>query len=629
MKKIVFICTICAMLCLSACMGNTPKQTLPDNIIKPKSSAIYVPEISVLPRKDIADMLKPVANTDSKTASITDISLNIPTSFKITRPDNKITTTYDKYFITGTSDSKRPVYFGDEEIERIGSKGTFGVLVDLKLGDNKFTFSQGEKTQTVTITRKSYVAPESVPISDIRQSSMIPAVFSGVNAGETLDVGCIAPSGATVTAAFGGKTVNLSQVAQTAKEGIPAFFKGKIEVGSNYDPDVTQKAGKVVYTMSYGEKNKKYESTGNVYVAGPGGKVAVRVTSYMGFVYPDLKDLSVFREKLKEGAADYIKSQDNTYVRLESGGYVAKEQVAVIVGETSIQNKLSKVRLASASKDEAYTFSGTTSPAYLTRLSNGKFSFTLFNTTGFPSVNMSSSKLFSGVEVENGSNYVTYTFTQSNAAKLWGYNVSYNGKDTVLSFNYRPSLGSDSKPLSGLTIILDPGHGGTDNGALGIAALTGPTEQDVNLAHAIAARDLLESMGANVILTRTQGENYSLDDRLADSEKLNADMFISIHHNSIGENKDANTIKGVEVYYHTAMSKKLAQNLMTSVSGIGRQNRFVSQSYYRVTLSPYAPAVLLELGYMSNPLEYERAANSSQMDKVAKAIAGGITAALS
>lgn len=634
MKKMIPACALFAALFLCSCMSGAPKQTLPDYMIKRKSPLLSIQGLSPLPQKNIEDMLKPVLDTDIPEGSISDIDLNIPASFNITRPDTEITTTYAQYFITGTSDPKEPVYFNGEEIERIATKGTFGVFVDLKLGENKFTFSQGDKTQTVTITRKNYVPPESVPISDIRQSSMVPAIFSGVKTGKTLDVGCIAPSGASVTASFDGQTVKLSQVAQTAKAGIPAFFKGGITVGSDYDADITENVGKVVYTMSYSGKTKKYESTGDVYVAGANSEVAVRVKSYMGFVYPNLSDLSVFREKLGNGSADYIKSQDNTYVGLASGGFVAKEQVSVVEGSVNIENKLSRVKTSAVSKNETFIFFGTNTPAYLTRLSDGKFSFTLFNTTGAPSVDVSSSKLFSDVEISVGESSiggscVNYTFTLSNSAKLWGYIVTYSGTDTVLQFNYKPALGSGSKPFTGLTIVLDPGHGGTECGALGVAGITGPNESKINLAHAIAARDLLKSMGANVILTRSQDVYYSLDNRLAESENRNADLFISIHHNSIGESKDANTIKGVEVYYHTPLSKKLAQGMMTSITELGRTNRFVSQSYYRVTLSPYAPAVLLELGYMSNPLEYERAANHSQIDKVARAIADGITAALS
>lgn len=556
------------------------------------------------------------------------VNLTIPQKLDVTRPAEKITTTYNKYFIMGTSDPKLPVYIGGEEIERQGSKGVFGVFVNLDMGANKFTFKQGDDTKTVTITRKAYVNPSAVPITEIQQSSMVPAIFSGVKAGGELELSCVAPSGASVTATFDGQSVKLKQTAQ-AKAGVPATFKGTLPLNGSYDGDVTKKIGKVTYRLEYNGKTKKYTSTGDVYVAGENSNVAVRIKSYMGFVYPNLSNLSIIKEKLKEGAVDFLKSQDNTYAGLASGGYVSKEHLEVVTGKVSVSNKFSKVKFSGKSKSESYIFTGTNKPAYVTKLSDGKFSITFYNTTGEPAPNIANSKLFSGVSVSSGERYVTYAFTQKNSS-LWGYVVDYTENGTVLTFKYKPKLSSGSQPFEGITVILDPGHGGTDSGALGFAQLKGPTETDVNLAHAYAARDVLESMGAKVAFTRRQDVFFSLDDRLRAQEATGADVFVSIHHNSIGENVDANKISGVEVYYHTALSKKLANSMMTAVTtNANRKPRFVQQSYYRVTLSPYSPSILLELGYMSNPLEYERAANNAQIDKAAEAIAEGIRQALS
>lgn len=555
------------------------------------------------------------------------INLTIPQEFAITRPDSKITTTYDKYYIMGTSDSNLPVYFDDTEIERQGSKGVFGVYVNLSMGTNSFTFRQGDKTETVTITRKNYVNTAAVPITEIQQSSMAPSQFSVVNFGSELELACVAPSGAAVTATFDGQSVKLRQTAQ-AKAGVPALFKAAIAVNGSYDDDITQKVGKVTYKLEYNGKTKNFTSTGDVYVAGKNSAAAVRVISYMGFVYPNLNNLSVFKEKLKAGAVDYVKSQDNTYAALSSGGYVPKEQLEVVTGKVAVGNKLSKVSFSGKAKSEAYIFASTNKPAYVTKLSDGKFSITFYNTTGEPNPSVANSKLFSGVSVSSGERFVTYTFTQKNSG-LWGYNVNYSDKGAILTFKYKPTLSSGPKPFDGITIVLDPGHGGTDKGALGFAPLTGPTETDVNLAHAYAVRDVLESMGAKVAMTRWQDVYYSLDDRLRAPEATNADFFVSIHHNSIGENVDSNKVSGVEVYYHTLFSKKLANSMMSAVTvSTNRKARFVSQSYYRVTLSPYSPAILLELGYVSNPTEYERAANPAQIEKAAQAIADGIRQAL-
>lgn len=563
--------------------------------------------------------------TQVATGSLSDIDLTIPTVLTITKPKEKLTTTYQNYFITGTSDPSSPVYFGNTEIERQGSSGTFGVYVPLVMGNNSFTFSQNGETKTVTIVRKAEAKGEA-PIKDIKQSSMYPAVSAGVKVGEDLEVGCVAPAGATVTATFGGNTATLKQTVATTVQGIPTLFKGSIPVESAAGSDVTQKAGTVSYTMSTNEGTKQYKSTGNVYVAGENSDIAVKVSSYIAFLYPDTKNVSVFREKLKAGATDYIKSQDNTYYELASGGFLPKDMVEVVEGNVAVSNKLSKVTASANNKGESYTFAGTRLPAYYTKLSDGVFSFTLYNTSGSADANVASSKLFSGAAATDNGSSVTYKFTFSNAAKLWGYNVSFDGKNTVLSFKYKPTLApSSSRPFEGLNILLDPGHGGTDPGALGVAGTTGPNESKLNLAHAYATRDLLTEMGANVMMARSEDVYISLDDRLKMIEEVNADLFISLHHNSLGENVDANKVKGMELYYHDPLSKSFADSMMAGLAvDLNRNNRGVIQSYYRVTLMPYAPSILVELGFLCNPKEYENAADRGQIDKVAKAIASGV-----
>jgi N-acetylmuramoyl-L-alanine amidase len=556
-----------------------------------------------------------------------DLNLSIPATLRITRPTEDLTTTYTTYFITGTSDPDRPLYFAGEEILRQGSKGTFGVLVNLEIGQNAFSFSQGEKSVSVVITRKK---SGTALITKIQQSSMFPALQGGAQVGGSIPVRCIAPAGAEVTASFGGNSVSLTQVA-AANPGIPATFTGKLPVSGDFAPGVTTRAGAITYTLRYNGEVSSYKSSGEMFIAGEGAGIGVRVTEYAGFVYPDLNNLSQIKEKVKAGAADYITDQSNSYLKLSSGGWISTDRVRIIEGETRITSILKGVEADFATSRETYTFAATRSPFYYSRVSDGVFYLTFYNTTGTPKPSVSSGKLFSSVsasEKENGS--VVYAFQLKEGTSIWGYDVSLEEGAITLQFNYRPRLSSDTAtPLDGIRILLDPGHGGTDPGALGVAGLTGPYESTVNLAHAYAIRDKLTSLGAKVMLTTNQDFYFSLDDRLKTIEDWDADLYLSIHHNSIGENTDANKVSGMEVYYHTSYSKRLANSMMEGLSAnLNRNNRFVSQSYFRVTLMPYAPAILMELGYMSNPLEYEKATTQSQINQVAEAIADGVKRAL-
>ena len=622
--------TVLAAGLLCACSARPSSSQAPATV---PVAAVQPTQVAVTEPETVADMvfMNGGANFLPDTslrlmADTANVNLTIAQTFHITRPEQALTTSLDAYFITGTSDPGKPVYFGTEEIVRQGTKGTFGVLVPLEMGENSFRFSQGGQETVVKITRKSSTVSA---IQVVQQDSMFPASQGGVKVGGTLPVRCIAPAGAAVTASFGGKTVTLTQVAQ-ANPGIPAVFKADLTVSGDYPAGVTQKVGPVTYTLQYGGATKTYKSTGDVYVAGANSSLAVRVKNYAGFVYADLKDLSNMKEKLKKGAVDYAAMEDSQYFKLASGGWIPAEHVEIVTGEVKVANTLSGAGQSVTTKGEAYTFAGNRRPAYYSRLSDGVFYLSLYNTTGVPKQNVSASRLFSSVKVEQKEKYVVYAFTLKENASIWGYNVTFGEDGLTLTFNYKPALSANSaQPFKNVRILLDPGHGGTDPGALGVAGLYGPTEREVNMAHAYAIRDKLVALGATVKIAHKNDRYFSLDERYIAIEEWDADIFLSIHHNSVGENADANKISGMEMYYHTVYSKKLADSMMKGLAGtLGRKERAVARSYYRVTLMPYAPAILMELGFMSNPLEYEKAANQNQINLVADGVVAGLKSCL-
>ena len=637
MKKIktyIFLGLACTLL-LSACSVRQPVVSDISAPIEEEGSSFVLsgppaPESSSLVSLMPTATPKPVTATEmsmqAKRASLADLDLSIPTVFAITRPANKLTTTYASYFINGTSNPGLPVLFNGQPLARLGTKGTFGVLVNLAIGTNTFTFEQGGKTITVTIVRQAE-ASAAAPISVLRQSSLYPAASGTAKAGGEITVECVGPSGASVTASFGGNSVTLQQVA-LADTGVPAVFRATLPIGTNYNTDVTQKAGKVTYTLSYNGTTTQYESTGNMYVAGQNSNIAIEVIGYAGFVYPDTKALYNIREKLKAGATDYVISDNNEYFQLASGGWIPKAMARVIEGTVSIANRLDSASLTVYSNCEIYYFTGSRAPAYTAWMQDGFFYLRLYNTYGSTQLNAATSRVFSGVDVTTGNSSVTYSFPINNPGLLWGYCVTFDGTTMQLRIRYKPPLGSAEAPLSNVTVLLDPGHGG-DPGALGMTGASGPSENIINLAHAFATRDALEALGAKVIMTRESDTAISLDDRLRAIEVADADFFISLHHNSLAENVDANKVAGMEIYYHMNQSQAFAGAMMESLAtNVNRSNRGVHQSYYRVTLMPFSPAILCELGYLSNALEYEKTLDRGEIIKVGQAVADGVLRAM-
>lgn len=168
-------------------------------------------------------------------------------------------------------------------------------------------------------------------------------------------------------------------------------------------------------------------------------------------------------------------------------------------------------------------------------------------------------------------------------------------------------------------IVLDPGHGGADPGALNGKRL----EKDDNLRMASAVRDLLGKQGHDVLLTRSDDTNPSYSDRIGLANTTGADLFLSVHRNSWTNS----TPKGIEIYarYHPhlpAMATILEQLATHPHQG----NRGAKLGAYKVLLGASMPAGLIEIGFISNA--EDNRLYDAHFDAYAEAIARGVCYAL-
>jgi N-acetylmuramoyl-L-alanine amidase len=191
----------------------------------------------------------------------------------------------------------------------------------------------------------------------------------------------------------------------------------------------------------------------------------------------------------------------------------------------------------------------------------------------------------------------------------------------------RPYQGTS---LDGKVIVIDPGHGGSDNGAVGP---TGVREKDVNLRIAMKLTSLLMQQGAVVRMLRDGdsavgsaggSQRQELEARLAASEQPDADFFLSIHNNAVGSGNAA-TAYGTETYYWTAMSALPARILQNHLAaGLGTKNRFVSWRPFYVLRAGDVPRVLVECAFVSNASEEKRMRGDEFADAAAGALADGL-----
>ncbi len=175
--------------------------------------------------------------------------------------------------------------------------------------------------------------------------------------------------------------------------------------------------------------------------------------------------------------------------------------------------------------------------------------------------------------------------------------------------------------LSNSRIVIDPGHGGKDPGAI---SCLGFYEKTVNLKVAKELTALLGNKGCKVTLTRNRDVFLELEQRAALANSYNPNLFVSIHADSC-DRKEAN---GFTVYVARSASRvslKAARSIVKAMSKTGIKSRGVQRGNYRVLVKTNHPAVLVELGYLSNYWEARRLKDAGMQKRLAAALAEGIT----
>jgi N-acetylmuramoyl-L-alanine amidase len=212
---------------------------------------------------------------------------------------------------------------------------------------------------------------------------------------------------------------------------------------------------------------------------------------------------------------------------------------------------------------------------------------------------------------------------------------------------------------AGTLVVLDPGHGGEDQGAVGPA---GELEKNIALAVARATSARLQAAGVMVRLTRDGDDGTSLGDRTALANQLQADAFVSIHANAYR----GKSVRGAETYYmsvdasdadaaaaaaaenvgaapdtvqlilwdmaHVAnlnASANLARSIQERFNELqGIKDRGIRQAPFVVLTGATMPAALVEVGFLSNPADARRLTSAAGQEELARALAEAVLAFL-
>ncbi|MBD2568136.1 N-acetylmuramoyl-L-alanine amidase [Anabaena lutea] len=556
-------------------------------------------------------------------------SLAQPSLLVVYPPANHQTST-EKIFFIGTAPAGGQVLINDRQINRSQS-GHFAPSFPLKLGENVFKVRYQNQEREIKVTRLS-TQPELPQGLGFAKDSLTPAVDIARLPGELICFGAIARPQANVSVKLANQIVNLSP--QPAKAELPAnssILTGRNQATisniSKYQGCTTianaADLGQPQFSLTLNGQTMTETGKGKIEIIAPAQLPVVEVTVTSGVARTGSSTDHSRLTPLPKGTRASVTGRDGDWLRLDYGAWINSKETKIIPGAVPPQTVIRSVGYRQLAGTTEIRFPLQMPVPVSVEQSDRTLTLTLYNTTAqTDTIRLDDDPLISRLDWQQvNPQQVKYTF---NLKKLqqWGYKLRYDNTTLVLSLRHAPNI-QNRKPLSGIKILLDPGHGGKESGASGP---TGYLEKDVNLIVSKLLRDELVQRGAKVVMTREDDRDVSLVERQEIISKEEPAIALSIHYNSLPDNGDAEKTKGFGTFWYHPQSHNPAVFLHNYVVNKLRKPSYgVFWNNLALTRPAIAPSVLLELGFMSNPYEFEEIVNPEEQKKMAKTLADGVT----
>lgn len=597
----------------------------------------------------------------------------VPKELEILEPkENTVVSLAPKFTFAGTSDPNQSLTVNGQDVPR-DADGNFTMEVTLQSGMNEFSFAYLGQTRVYTVEYRTVV------------QSFFPSKDETFNSGATITFEQFVREGSSVEVTFNGKTIEMkksnNQAGSGAVEGFE-LYTGTYKLTSTNTSDL--ELGAVTFTATCDGVTETYTSGNITCLKAPeldgwdeeatpdGGKYInvgsgyiCEIITYSAETF-DGKTTDDFSRPtnnyLPEGTVDYCSTElvNGRYALLRSGHrvYVEKKNTPMAKKEKVIDRykgtlpNYNEVGIASwteegnrvvltldtlwkapfyfdiAPQDYSYPNGGKDRNYSVTACTAEYVDITFCYATSLTgTLELPENPLFSRAElIKNESDY-TLRLHLKKTGGFYGWDACYNEDDQLCFLFLKPGKATVADnaygvDLSGITVMLDVGHGGYDGGAVGEHDGLYAEEADCNLALAHALRKELESIGATVIMNRTEDETLTVDERLSMLKQAKPDLCIAIHHNAYSGYPN---ITGLEVYYYTPYAQRIA-DLIHQANKEDTVYKKVSLNWhvYFVARESTCPVVLMENGYVSSPYDAANMLDPVAIETKAKAMARGV-----
>lgn len=551
-------------------------------------------------------------------------------ALQVVYPPASHQTTAAQIFFIGTADPSQPVFINGVPIADRSPAGHFAPSQPLELGPNRFTLTQGDQRLELTITR----VPSGPALPDppgFVADSLWPRVDVARPSGELLCLSALGPAAATVTAQLANQPVTLlpqatsqlpTNAAVLVDQNNPSRLDGPTVYQGCLTTERTGNLGQPTYRMVHQGRTETATAPGQVSILRPNQIEVAEVIAEAGVARTGPSTDYSRLTPLPQGTRAQITGREGDWLRLDYGGWIRASETQLVPSGAPPQSRIRGITSRRVGDWTEVSFPLQVPVPVSVHQTGDTFTLTLHNTTPqTDTIFVGDDGLIQRLDwrpiLPNQAEYTFHFATD----QQWGYRLRYEGTTLVLSLRHPPRLGR--LPLQGTRILIDPGHGGDELGARGP---DGTPEKAVNLDVSLLLQAALERRGATVIMTRTDDSASGPNDRAAQIHRDQPTLALSIHYNALPDSGDALNTAGIGAFWFHAQAHDLAQFLHDYlVTELDRPSYGVFWNNLALTRPHTAPSVLLELGFMINPTEFEWITDPQAQAQLAETLAAGVT----
>ncbi len=557
-----------------------------------------------------------------------------PDQLFVAYPPAEHETVADQIFFIGTADPSRPVTINGQPIENRSGDGHFAPSLPLELGENVFTLVQGDQSLTLTVDRVS----SEPPIPDgvgFAEGTLIPAVDIARMPGELVCLSAIASPNAQVTATLGSENITLTPQTSVdlppnssvlTSQTAPVILSATEYVGC-IRPTEPGGLGLPSFTVQAQGETVTAEAPGRISILSPTTFEVAQVSAAQGVARTGPSTSYSRITPLPAGTRAAITGREGEWLRLDYGGWIKAAETQISAASVPPRSIIRGISASQVGDWTEVVFPLQTPVPISVVQESQSLALTLHNTTPqTDTIYFSSDPVVERMDfnsvlsdaVSTASAQYTFHFKKP---QQWGYKLRYEGTSLILSLRHAPPNNS----LQGATILLDPGHGSDQD--FGARGPTGYPEKDVTLIVSKLLRDELEARGATVVMTREGDDDLFPADRVEIIEAAEPTMALSLHYNALPDAGNALERAGIGMFWYYPQAHDLAAFLHNYlVTELDRESYGVYWNNLALTRPAVAPSVLLELGFMINPEEFEWITDEASQQALARTLAEGVEA---